>query len=55
MDTVEEAFSSMIASLNTDIGGVHIFSGGRTDVPPIVGDNLGGLSRSNSCRRHVSK
>lgn len=43
MDTVEEAFSSMIASLNTDIGGVHIFSGGRTDVEPIVGDNLGDL------------
>ncbi|MDA7568626.1 flagellin [Emcibacteraceae bacterium] len=43
MDTVEEAFSSMIASLNTDIGGVHIFSAGRTDVPPIVGDNLGDL------------
>ncbi|MBT5185892.1 MAG: hypothetical protein HOH19_00340 [Kordiimonadaceae bacterium] len=43
MDTVEEAFSSMIASLNTDIGGVHIFSGGRTDVKPIVGNNLSDL------------
>lgn len=48
MDTVEEAFSSMIASLNTDIGGVHIFSGGRTDVPPIVGDNLSDLVSATS-------
>ncbi|MCC3862226.1 flagellin [Pseudemcibacter aquimaris] len=43
MDTIEEAFSSMIASLNTDIGGVHIFSGGRTDVDPIVGTELNDL------------
>ena len=43
MDTIEEGFSSMIASLNTDIGGVHIFSGGRTDVDPIVGDDLSDL------------
>ncbi|MDG1995301.1 MAG: flagellin [Emcibacteraceae bacterium] len=48
MDTVEEAFSSIIASLNTDIGGVHIFSGGRTDVPPIVGDNIGDLVAATS-------
>lgn len=43
MDTIEEAFSSMVASLNTDIGGVHIFSGGRTDVKPVVGTNLSDL------------
>lgn len=43
MDTVKEAFSSMVASLNTDIGGVHIFSGGRTDVAPVVGDQLSDL------------
>lgn len=43
MDTVSEAFSSMVSSLNTDIGGIHVFSGGRTDVKPIVGTNLGDL------------
>ena len=43
MDTIEEAFGSMIASLNTDIGGVHIFSGGRTDVKPVVGNDLSDL------------
>lgn len=43
MDTVKEAFGSMIASLNSDIGGVHIFSGGRTDVEPIVGTDLDDL------------
>lgn len=43
MDTIKEAFSSIIASLNTDIGGVHIFSGGRTDVDPIVGSDLNDL------------
>jgi len=43
MDTIEEAFSSMVASLNTDIGGVHVFSGGRTDVKAVVGDQLSDL------------
>lgn len=43
MDTIKESFTSMIASLNTDIGGVHIFSGGRTDVDPIVGTDLNDL------------
>lgn len=48
MDTIEEGFSSMVASLNTDIGGVHIFSGGRTDVDPIVGDKLSDLVAATS-------
>ena len=43
MDTVKEAFTSMIASLNTDIGGVHIFSGGRTDIKPVTATNLNDL------------
>lgn len=43
MDAMEESFNSMVSSLNTDIGGVHIFSGGRTDVPPVTGDSLADL------------
>lgn len=43
MDTIKEAFSSMVASLNTDIGGIHVFSGGRTDVKPVVADQLSDL------------
>lgn len=43
MDTIKEAFGSMIASLNTDIGGVHIFSGGRTDIKPIAATDLSDL------------
>ncbi len=48
MDTIEESFSSMVASLNTDIGGVHIFSGGRTDVKPVIGDQLSDLVAATS-------
>ena len=36
-ETLGEAFSSMVSALNTNIGGVHIFSGARTDVPPVNG------------------
>ena len=43
MDTIKEAFSSMVASLNTDIGGIHVFSGGRTEIKPVTGDQLSDL------------
>ena len=43
MDVIRESFSSMVSSLNTDLGGAHIFSGGRTDVPPVVGNQLSDL------------
>jgi two-component system, chemotaxis family, sensor kinase CheA len=43
MDTIKESYSSMVASLNTDIGGIHVFSGGRTDVKPVTGEQLGDL------------
>jgi flagellar hook-associated protein 3 FlgL len=39
-ETLGEAFSSMVNALNTNIGGVHIFSGARTDVPPVNGSKL---------------
>ncbi|HRW29573.1 MAG: hypothetical protein KDF58_09875 [Alphaproteobacteria bacterium] len=43
MDTIKEAFGSIIASLNTDIGGVHIFSGGRSDIKPVTATDLNDL------------
>jgi len=38
-----EAFTSTVSALNTNIGGVHVFSGARTDVPPVTGDTLADL------------
>jgi flagellar hook-associated protein 3 FlgL len=43
MDVVSEAFSSIVASLNTDIGGIHIFSGGRSDIEPVTSSKLSDL------------
>ncbi len=31
-----ESYTTMVSALNTNIGGVHIFSGGRTDVEPVT-------------------
>ncbi|WP_321394014.1 flagellin [Emcibacter sp.] len=42
-ETLGEAFSSMVSALNTNIGGVHVFSGARTDVPPVNGSDLADL------------
>lgn len=38
-----EAFSSMVSALNTNIGGVFVFSGARSDVPPVSGSQISDL------------
>lgn len=42
-ELLEESFSSMVSALNTNIGGVHVFSGGRSDVPPVTGSQISDL------------
>ncbi|WP_417317166.1 flagellin [Emcibacter sp.] len=39
-EALNDAFTSMISALNTRIGGVYIFSGARTDVPPVNASDL---------------
>ncbi|MBL4803029.1 MAG: hypothetical protein JKY45_14185 [Emcibacter sp.] len=38
-----EAFTSMVSALNTNIGGIHVFSGGRSDVEPVSGSKIADL------------
>ncbi len=38
-----ESYAAMVSALNTSIGGVHVFSGGRTDVAPVVGSDISDL------------
>ena len=38
-----EAFSAMISSLNTSIGGIHVFSGARSDIEPVIGTTMSDL------------
>jgi len=42
-ELLEESFSSMVSALNTSIGGVQVFSGGRTDVEPVTGKTISDL------------
>tara|TARA_B100001939_G_scaffold484_1_gene457 strand:- start:1715 stop:2638 length:924 start_codon:yes stop_codon:yes gene_type:complete len=34
-EIMDQAFSSMVSALNTNIGGVYIFAGAKSDVPPV--------------------
>lgn len=47
-EILEESFSSISSSLNTSIGGVHIFSGARSDVAPVTGSQLSDLVAATS-------
>jgi len=38
-----ESYSAMVSALNTSIGGVHVFSGARTDIEPVVGEDISDL------------
>ena len=42
-ELMEEAFSAMVSSLNTSIGGIHVFSGGRSDLEPVTGSSISDL------------
>ncbi len=42
-ELLEESFTAMVSALNTNIGGVHVFSGGRSDVEPVVGSQISDL------------
>ena len=42
-ELLQESYSSMVSALNTNIGGVHVFSGARSDVPPVVGSQISDL------------
>ncbi len=43
-----ESYAAMVSALNTSIGGVHVFSGGRTDVAPVVGSDISDLVAATS-------
>ncbi|PHZ85267.1 flagellin [Paremcibacter congregatus] len=38
-----EAYTSMVSAMNTNIGGVYVFSGGRTDVEPVTAKSVADL------------
>ncbi len=42
-ELLSSAYATMVSALNTSIGGVYVFSGGRTDIAPVVGDNISDL------------
>ena len=42
-ELLEESFSAIVSAMNTNIGGVHVFSGGRSDVPPVTGSQISDL------------
>ncbi|MCF8475241.1 MAG: hypothetical protein K9G26_11145 [Emcibacter sp.] len=42
-EVLEETYTTMVSALNTSIGGVHVFSGGRSDVEPVVGSEIADL------------
>jgi len=42
-ELLSEAYGSMVSALNANIGGVHVFSGARTDIEPVVGDDIADL------------
>ncbi len=43
-----ESYAAMVSALNTSVGGVHVFSGGRTDVAPVVGSDISDLVAATS-------
>jgi len=42
-ELIDESFTGMVSALNTSIGGVHVFSGSRTDKVPITGKTIADL------------
>lgn len=42
-ELLEESYTAMVSALNTNIGGVNVFSGGRSDVAPVTGSQLSDL------------
>lgn len=42
-ELLEESFTAMVSALNTSIGGIHVFSGGRSDVEPVTGSQISDL------------
>ncbi|PCI49587.1 MAG: hypothetical protein COB49_04755 [Alphaproteobacteria bacterium] len=42
-ELLAESFSSMVSALNSNIGGVHVFGGGRSDIPPVTGSQISDL------------
>ncbi len=42
-ELLEESYTAMVSALNTSIGGVHVFSGARSDVPPVTGSQISDL------------
>ncbi len=47
-ETLGQSFTSMVSALNTSIGGVHIFSGSRSDVKPVTGKSISDLVAATS-------
>lgn len=43
MEILGETYGTVVSALNTNIGGVHIFGGARTDVEPVVGKDIADL------------
>ena len=43
MEILEESYGAITSSLNTNIGGVYIFGGARTDRPPVNGTTIADL------------
>ena len=42
-ELLEESFTAIVSALNTNIGGVNVFSGGRSDVAPVIGSHISDL------------
>jgi len=42
-ESMGQAYSSIVSALNTSIGGVHVFGGGRTNVAPVTGKDISSL------------
>lgn len=43
-----ESYSAMVSALNTNIGGVYVFSGARTDTIPVTGGSINDLMAAAS-------
>ncbi len=42
-EVMAESFTAMVSALNTNIGGVYVFSGARTDTEPVTGKTIADL------------
>lgn len=42
-ELLQESFTAIVSALNTNIGGVNVFSGGRSDVAPVIGSQIADL------------